>query len=400
MPPLLAQLAPKEELSMSIRKPTKRPGSPYQLVLVGGGHAHLFVLRAIMQGELVCPDVALVSPSRWQYYSGMLPGLIAGHYRKEECRIDLRALAQRAGIRFIEQTLVSMDAEQRSIVLDDDTEVGYEWLSLDTGSCTRMDWASDYEAEVISVKPLDRFASEWKALQDRFMQAGGGQVAVVGAGAAGVELSMGMRKSLADSRVDAKVSLVAGEQGLLSEFGSGVRRRVGRELKRQGVEVLPHRAEGEGAHLKLSDGSTLNADAVISASGAQAPEWVADSKLETAEDGFIRVDGRHRSTSHANVFAVGDICSRPGIALMRSGVHSVRAGPVIAQNLAASLTGKRLKRFRPRRWVLYLISCGDKRAVGSWGPFSFRGKWVWRWKDRIDRRFIAEFSQLGLEESS
>ncbi|WP_432695599.1 FAD-dependent oxidoreductase [Marinobacterium sp. YM272] len=383
---------------MSIRKPTKRPGSPYQLVLVGGGHAHLFVLQAILNKELVCHEVTLISPSRWQYYSGMLPGLIAGHYQKEQCRIDLRGLAQKAGIRFIEQTLVSLDVEQRSIVLDDDTEVGYEWLSLDTGSATCLDWAREYQGQLLSVKPLDRFAREWQGLKDRLKQNGGGQVAVVGAGAAGVELALAASSALADEGIAAKVSLVAGESGPLEGFSGGVRRRVLKELKRLNIQLLSSQAKAEGDQLRLSDGSTTRVDAVIAASGACAPDWLAGAGLELAADGFIRVDARQQSVSHKNVFAVGDVCSRPGSPLMRSGVHSVRAGPVLAQNLAASLSGKRLKRFRPRRWVLYLISCGQKRAVGSWGPLSFKGRWVWRWKDRIDRRFIAEFSKTGDED--
>ena len=97
-----------------------------------------------------------------------------------------------------------------------------------------------------------------------------------------------------------------------------------------------------------------------------------------------------QSVSHANVFAAGDIAAHP-MALPRSGVYAVRAGPSLAHNLAAFCQGQPLAAWRPQRRALYLLSTGDGAAMGVWGGWCWSGRWVWRWKDWIDRRFVASF---------
>lgn len=145
----------------------------------------------------------------------------------------------------------------------------------------------------------------------------------------------------------------------------------------------------------LSDGTLMSADCVIAATGARAPCWLQPSRLMLDEKGYIAVDRHHRSLSHPNVFAAGDVCARQDLAMARSGVHAVHAGPVLAANLLAALGGGPLVAYQPRRRSLYLLACGPRYAIASWGGFSMEGEWVWRWKDRIDRRFIDRFSNQG-----
>ncbi|GGC01444.1 pyridine nucleotide-disulfide oxidoreductase [Marinobacterium zhoushanense] len=365
------------------------------LALVGGGHAHLFVLEAMAQGRLRIPHTVLISPSRWQYYSGMLPGLMAGHYRVEQCRIDLEQLATRAGVRFIEQAVVSLDAEVQSLCLSGGGHLKYALASLDVGSETELGDLVGFQGRLIGVKPLDKFHADWLSFKDTLQRRGYGQLVVAGAGAAGVELAMAAAYALAAPGHGARVTLVASEHGVLPGFASGVRKAVMRELTGLGVEIYTGGAAAQGNLIQVGRSTELHCDALIAATGAKAPYWLRSSALRLDSEGFIEVDANHRSLSHPNLFAVGDIASRPGSPLMRSGVHSVRAGPVLAHNLGVLMNGGRLQPFHPRAWVLYLISCGARRAVASWGPFAFAGDWVWRWKDRIDRGFIARFSSGG-----
>ena len=77
-----------------------------KLLLIGGGHVHVEVLRRFaLRRE---PDVAitLLSPHRHTAYSAMLPGLVAGHYRFEEAHIDLEPLARWADGRDIRPDLI------------------------------------------------------------------------------------------------------------------------------------------------------------------------------------------------------------------------------------------------------------------------------------------------------
>jgi NADH dehydrogenase FAD-containing subunit len=142
----------------------------------------------------------------------------------------------------------------------------------------------------------------------------------------------------------------------------------------------------------LGDGHHLQADHVIAATGALAPGWLARSGLSLDSRGYVAIDACHQSSSHKNIFAAGDICSRTDVRLVRSGVHAVHAGPILARNLLAAMENLPLKPYIPRRRSLYLLASGDGRAVASWGPLSAEGAWVWRWKDRIDRHFIRQFS--------
>jgi hypothetical protein len=84
----------------------------------------------------------------------------------------------------------------------------------------------------------------------------------------------------------------------------------------------------------------------------------------------------------------------------RSGVHAVHAGPVLAVNLLAALKGGTTAHYKPHRQSLYILACGPRYAIASWGRFSAEGQWVWRWKDWIDRRFISRFSSRSEQDSS
>jgi NADH dehydrogenase FAD-containing subunit len=155
-----------------------------------------------------------------------------------------------------------------------------------------------------------------------------------------------------------------------------------------------HDGHAVGTHdgLLLPDGSTILVDRVIAATGAAPPCWLKLSGLGLDQQGYIAVDSCHRSVSHGHVFAAGDVCSREDPHFARSGVHAVRAGPVLAANLAVALTGGRLREYRPRRRSLYLLACGPRNAIVSWGNLSAGGRWAWWWKDRIDRGFVGRHS--------
>jgi NADH dehydrogenase FAD-containing subunit len=108
--------------------------------------------------------------------------------------------------------------------------------------------------------------------------------------------------------------------------------------------------------------------------------------------GFIAVDAHQRSTSHANVFAAGDVSSRQDRPLARSGVYAVRAGPALAYNLAAVVAGQNLKAHQPPARSLNLLSCGDGRAIATYGNLATQGRWVWWLKDYIDRKFARRYA--------
>lgn len=364
-----------------------------RLVLIGGGHAHLSVLRALARDKPAGVEVVLVTPSTHQNYSGMLPGWMAGHYTEAQCRIDLQPLAQAAGVRMIVDRIVGMDADRRCVGLPDGSHIEYDLLSLDVGSEIDSSWLEMAGAKLLLVKPLDDFFQAWPRILATARNQQDYRLVVVGGGAAGVELALAARHAFTGQEIGGRVDLVVSESGLLPGHAERVQRRVTRFLDHAGVVLHRLRAVGAEEGVMLSDGSLLPADCVIAATGARAPCWLQVSKLKLDENGYIAVDGCHRALSHSNVFAVGDVCARQDLAMARSGVHAVHAGPVLARNLLAALKAHPLATYQPKGRSLYLLACGPQYAIASWGGFSAEGKWVWRWKDRIDRGFIKRFSE-------
>lgn len=364
-----------------------------KLILAGGGHAHLAVLHHLAQHRPKGLSTTLVTPSSFQHYSGMLPGWMAGIYPLNEIRIDLRPLCAAAGVELIESAIVGMDADRRCVGLPNGGHLEYDLLSLDIGSETDVSWFEDVGPRLLAVKPLDDFVEAWS----RWIVSARGRthvhVAVVGGGAAGFELVMAVHEALRGAQ-QLGLDLITGASGLLPGHGSAVRQRALRCLHQAGIAVHEQRAVGIPDGVLLSDGRELHPDRVLIATGGRAPCWLKLSKLTLDEQGHIAVDAFHRALSHGDVFAAGDVCARTDVAMARSGVHAVHAGPILAHNLIAALLGERMGAYHPRRTSLYLLACGERRAIASWGGFSAEGRWVWRWKDAIDRRFIARQLRL------
>jgi len=368
------------------------------LVLAGGGHAHLFVLEGMARRPLPAGSrVTLVAQHRQHAYSGMVPGLVGGRYRAEELLIDLAALARAAGAELIEATAESLDPEGRALVLGDGRRVAYDLLSVAVGSGTAGGDRPGVRDGALFVKPIDRTLALVPAIER--LVAGGGselQIAVVGAGAAGVELALGIRARLRLlGRGDGRVALVDGDTRILGDRSDACRKEAESVLAEQKVGlVLGGEVQAlDGDRLRLPSGATLRADMVVWAAGPEAPALLRGSGLATDERGYLRVDRTLRSVSHPSVFAAGDAAALEGHPeLAKAGVYAVRQGPVLRDNLLAALAGRRpRRRFRPQRRFLALLNTGDGRAILSYGDLAVTGRWAMTLKDRIDRRFIARF---------
>lgn len=365
-----------------------------RLVLVGGGHAHLSVLEKLAHASIAGVEVVLITPNRYQNYSGMLPGWIAGHYTREQSRVDLQPLVQASGVRMIEARVRAMSADTRTLILEDGQRVTYDFLSLDVGSETQTEGLSALGVRLLPVKPLDDFFDQWPEIQKKAIDQKDYALVVIGAGAAGVELAFAAQFALKRAGAQEHVTLVVSPDGLLKGHHVSVRRRVLAYARKVGIVLNQQTATGLIDGLLFSDGHRIYADQVIAATGAKPLPWLRQSGLSLNEQGYILVDACHRTQSHPEVFAVGDTCARTDVQMARSGVHAVKVGPVLAENLYAVLadSADQLKDYQPRKSSLYLLACGPQYAIASWGRISFEGYWVWRLKDWIDRRFIKRFS--------
>jgi selenide,water dikinase len=367
-----------------------------RLLLLGGGHSHVEVLRQFGARPATGIEITLASPARYAPYSGMLPGLVAGHYGYHDCHIDLERLARFAGARFLQTLSRSVDPARREVVLADGTAVGYDIVSIDVGSSPAMAGIAGAPENVIAVKPVEAFLPAWNALIARARTGGLGKLAVVGGGAAGVELLLAMQHRLARLVGTAAVRflLVTDADRLLPGHNPNVQSAFRRILSERRVEVHfdSRVARVEPGAVIAANGERIAADAIVWATGAAAAPQLRATGLALDAAGFIVIDEYLQSISNPGVFAAGDCATIQGHAYPKSGVYAVRQGPALAGNLRRALSGKSFIAYRPQRRALALISTGNKRAVASYGPLAFEGAWMWRWKDRIDRKFMAKYS--------
>ena len=342
-------------------------------------------------------DVTLVSPSPEVFYSGMLPGFVAGHYPLLRCVIELDPLLKRSRADFVLGSATAVDTARRVVTIagpDGEREMGYDVLSIDTGASMEPEQMDllipGSKLHALFVRPIESFAAGWLQLcataAERVMR-----IAVVGAGAGGVELALAIRHRLPTC----ELTLFSGGREPAPHHSRRVQQRVGQALERSGVTLVRRSCITISPEaLLLDDGSLHECDTVIMANGARPPAWLDASALALDERGFIAVDENLRSVSDPNVFAAGDVAGRADRPRPKSGVQAVRQAPVLADNLLAALatTGRRLTRYDAPSRTLNLISCGNQYAIASWGGTSFEGRWVWRWKDRIDRKYVGRFA--------
>jgi selenide,water dikinase len=373
------------------------------IVLVGGGHSHVGVLRRF--GMQPAPGVRLTVICRDTHtpYSGMLPGYIAGHYDYDEVHIDLSRLAVFAGARFVRAEALGLDRAARKVLCHGRPPLSYDLLSINIGSTPRMEGVEGAEAHAVAVKPIHNFNARWLALLERVRRhAGPTRIAVVGAGAGGVELTLAMqyrlrRELLALGRDPEELRfhlLEAGERILPTHNGT-VRTAFERVLAARGVVVLCNaevrRVTAGG--LQIAAGASIDADETVWVTRAGGAPWLRDTGLALDAEGFLQVGATLQSSDPA-IFAAGDIASIVGQPLEKAGVFAVRMGPPLARNLRLAVEGKPPRPYRPQRRWLALISTGDRAAIASRALLFLQGAWVWRWKDWIDRRFMAKFSAL------
>ena len=373
-------------------------------MLVGGGHAHVEVIRRFGMKPETGVRLTLVSTPVDTPYSGMLPGYLAGHYGFDDGNIDLRRLCRFAGARLIVDRAAGIDRTANRVQLAGRPPLTYDLLSIDIGSVPETGEIAGAE-HAIPLKPVPEFLTRWseiEALTDR--QGGGVRIVVVGAGVGGVEAAMALQNRIHNrfERFGIKeknhtllpqFTILSAAPEIMPGHAPGVRRRVLAALRRKGIAVETGAtvATIEPGRVSCSSGRAFDCDAaILITQGGPAP-WLRETGLDVDMRGFLKVGPTLQSVSDEAVFAAGDCAAFESVVLPKSGVYAVRQGPVLAQNLRRAVRGEPLHPFRPQRRILALISLGGKRAVASKGAYAAEGDWVWRWKDRIDRRWMARY---------
>lgn len=358
------------------------------LVLIGGGHAHALVLRMWAMDPLPGVRLTVVNPDPVAPYTGMLPGLIAGHYKRDELMIDLVRLARFAGARLILDRATGLDREARLVHLADRPPLAYDLCSIDVGITSDLPDLPG-AAHAVAAKPLGAYAAAWEGFVARGLAFP--RVAILGAGLGGVELAFATMHRLQAQGGKPQVTLIDRATSLLPGLGATARRKVLARLAadgvalRTGVEVA---AIGPD-RVTLATGEEIGSDFTLTVTGARPQGWLATTGL-AHDRGFLVTDATLRCSDPA-IFAAGDCATIAGDPRPKAGVFAVRAAPVLLSNLKAALAGQPLRPFRPQRDYLKLVALGGKDAVADKWGLAISGPRLWRLKDRIDRTFMDRF---------
>ncbi len=375
------------------------------VVLVGGGHLHIEVLRRFAMSPLPGVRLTVIAREISVPYSGMVPGYFAGHYRHEECHIDLRHLCWAAGARLYHTSAVGINPEKAKVACQNRPDVDYDFLSIDIGSVPNRGEIKGAFEYAIAIKPTEDFIISISEIEAECrIRTSLLRVGVVGAGAGGVELILALChrfKALARSAegtfCPVQFCLVGGDINILPALACGTRKLLRRALQAHEIDLYLGQRIGEitPRTMVLANGAEIDCDHCILVTGASAPPWLGVGGVAVNELGFVKVDQMLRSISHPEIFVGGDAAAFSNALLPKSGVYAVRQGPVLAENLRRALLGRKMKTYRPQKYTLALISTGEKSAVASLGRFAFSGSYLWRLKDIIDRRFMDKYRGLA-----
>ncbi|HEX3862048.1 MAG TPA: selenide, water dikinase SelD [Stellaceae bacterium] len=366
------------------------------LVVIGGGHAHVAVLKRFGMRPVPGVRLTLIARDVETPYSGMLPGYVAGFYRFDECHIDLMRLARFAGARLIHDEAIGLDRAARQVLTRGHPPIRYDFVSLDIGSTPRLDDVPGAAEHTVSVKPIDRFAERWEALLERARDLGRVRLAIVGGGAGGVELALAAQQRLAGMLGTAPEITLVTRDGLLPSHNLRIRRRFAGILAARGIRAVTHSpvVRVDAGVLHSANRDAIPFDEALWVTEAVGAPWLMETGLPLDEGGFIVTDETLRSPIDQAVFAAGDIATMPAHPRPKAGVYAVRAGKPLAENLRRALAGQPLRRAIPQRRALALIGSGDRRAAASRGSLAAYGGALWKLKDRIDRAWMRRYTKL------
>ncbi len=330
------------------------------LILAGGGHSHALLLkRWAMRPERRPPqNITLVNRSSTALYSGMVPGLIAGVYERDELAIDLRQLCDRAGVAFVEAEITGLSPQAKLLRLRDRPALHFDWLSLNVGAVSRPSAAG------IPIKPLEASLAFLESEDPDDPK----PLRVIGAGAAGLEVVLALRRRWPQRKLQ------------LQHRNGQLDRGIQKVLQRGQIALIDDDSHYSGPTLLCT--------------GSQGPSWLATAGLPVDSDGRIRTDRFLRVEGHPSLFASGDCAVISASPRPASGVWAVRAGLPLATNLEACCEGKALRPWQPQRQALQLIGSHQDAAWARWSGWRLGpSPLLWRLKQRIDRAFMAGFLQ-------
>jgi NADH dehydrogenase FAD-containing subunit len=323
--------------------------------------------------------------------------MLSGIYRPQEVRFHIKRLAEEQGATFIKDKVIKIDPDRHVLFLSSGDEVNYDIVSFNTGSEVPIESLSTTpRGNIVTVKPVVNLFRARHTILDALKENKVLNLAVIGGGPAGVEISANLWRLLHENKARGKITLIGGKR-LMGDAPNKVRHLALGSLTQKDVQVV------EGTHVKaiedriirLSDGREFPFDITFVAVGIRPSSLFRESGLTTSADGGLLVNPYLQSVAHPNIFGGGDCISLEGYSLAKVGVYALRENPILYHNLLTALEGGKMVAFKPRSHYLLIFNMGDGQGI------FWKKNWVWEsrfaffLKDYIDRKFMRKFQVSG-----
>lgn len=362
------------------------------VVLLGAGHAHLYLAARAAAYRAAGTELLLVDPGKF-WYSGLATGMLGGQLQPDADQVDAQALIQRAGGRFIQSRAVGLCPASRQIQLENGQTITYRLLSLNLGSEVHRE-IPGLEPHAWLVKPIEELARLRAALEERF-QAGEVSVAVVGGGPTGCELAANVIGLARKMRAHVHLTLIHGGERLAPQFSQRASGSLLRTLHSAGIHVRLNVRVCEVLHdgVLLEGKVVIRTGFTIAATGLRAPRILSNFHLPLDTRGNLAVDANLQVYDHPGIFGAGDCINFDGRDLPKVGVFGVRQAPVLHHNLLSTLQGAPLKPYRPQKHYLLILNLGGKQGLAVRGGWHWHGRLPLHLKYWLDLRFLRQYTR-------
>lgn len=367
-----------------------------QLVLVGGGHAHMVTLANLYQFVEKGHNVTVIGPSPYHYYSGMGPGMLGKAYTPEDIRFATQSVVEKQGGSFVLGKAVRVGPDERIVQLESGETVSYDALSFNVGSYVPRSTVKDDDyKDIYSVKPIEKLIEA----QARILELGSQKkitIGIVGGGPSSAEIAGNAWRLTRDfGKIKPVIRIFAGGT-FMSHFPKNIRKMVAKSLTKRGIEIL------EGSYVKelqtgmitIESGQRYQTDIIFLALGVKPSPIFIKSGLPTGPDGGLLVNRYLQSPKYPEIFGGGDCIYFEDQPLDKVGVYAVRQNPILYHNLMASMEKTDFKPFYPGGDYLLVFNLGDGTGVLRKKWLLFDGRLAFVIKDYIDRKFMKKFQSI------
>ena len=366
-----------------------------QLVLIGGGHAHMVTLASLHTFVERGHRVTVIGPSDHHYYSGMGPGMLGKTYTPTEIRFATRHVVEKQGGNFIRGKAVKIAAGDKRVILASGETVGYDIISFNAGSYVpRLDLPLGAQ-DVYTVKPIEKLMEA----QARILELTAHQkitIGILGGGPSSAEVAGNVWQLTRNARGQQPAIKIFAGNRFMSRFPEKVSSKIENVLTQWGIEINTNGyvQSVQSGGLTLATGETHQVDFMFLAMGVKPNPIFQNSGLATGPDGGLRVNAFLQSVDHAEMFGGGDCIYFEKQPLDKVGVYAVRQNPVLYHNLMAALEDTPMQPFDPGGDYLLIFNLGGGRGVLRKRWLLMGGKTAFWVKDYIDRRFMKEFQAI------